>query len=362
MSSWINRLFQLTASVGILLVGQLPLWSADPQSPTAYRELLTEQLRLIQPDQVPVIESPTPHDSEPPWLLFTAEMRAAASGPFWGEQAVAASRSTNPKFADPLPAILDFHQQLKAAGIDLWIVPVPAKVGVYPQLLTKYAKINATERIDPSHEAFYAELHKRGVLVNDLTGAMRQGHRSDDPNPSFCRTDSHWSGIGLGVAATSLGLALKRRPWYREWPKKVFQTAPLTVEITGDLAILLNEKNPVKEKLTLTRVTQMIDGKSVPVADDPESPILLLGDSHTLVFHDPNLHADGCGLADHLAERTGIALDVIGVRGSGANAARLNWRRRADPLKGKKLVIWCFSMREFTENTDGWRIIPMTKP
>jgi alginate O-acetyltransferase complex protein AlgJ len=143
--------------------------------------------------------------------------------------------------------------------------------------------------------------------------------------------------------------------------KTKFQTEPYATEITGDLAKLLNEKNPVREKLALTRVFHTVEGKSLTVADDPQSPILLLGDSHTLIFHDPTLYAEGCGLADHLAEQLGIFLDVIGVRGSGANAARLNWRRRAEPLAGKKLVIWCFSMREFTENTDGWRVIPMTK-
>ena len=361
MPLWMNRICRIAAGLAILF-SLLPLSAADPQAPTAYRELLTEQLRRAEQDQVPVVESRIPRGTEPHWMLFTAELRSVASGPFWGEQAVPASRSSNPKYADPLPPIHEFHSQLKAAGIELWIVPVPAKIGVYPQLLSVHSRIQATNRLDVSHEKFYAELRKAGIPVNDLTDALRWNHRSDDPAPSFCRTDSHWSGTGVAVAAKSLGLRVKKLAWYQPWPKKVFQTAPLTVEITGDLAKLLNEKQPVKETLTLTRVSQMVDGKSVLAADDPQSPILLLGDSHTLIFHDPTMFAEGCGLADHLAEQTGIAMDVIGVRGSGANAARLNWRRRADPLAGKKLVIWCFSMREFTENTDGWRVIPIKKP
>ena len=54
----------------------------------------------------------------------------------------------------------------------------------------------------------------------------------------------------------------------------------------------------------------------------------------------------------------------VGVRGSGATPARIELYRRgqADPeyLKNKKLVIWCFSAREFTEN-QGWRKVPVAR-
>ncbi|MBN4068991.1 hypothetical protein JYU06_05670, partial [Desulfotalea psychrophila] len=57
-----------------------------------------------------------------------------------------------------------------------------------------------------------------------------------------------------------------------------------------------------------------------------------------------------------------MPMDVIGVRGSGATPARLNLYRKAQRTpeywKGKKVVVWCFAAREFTE-TDGWRIIPI---
>jgi len=46
-------------------------------------------------------------------------------------------------------------------------------------------------------------------------------------------------------------------------------------------------------------------------------------------------------------------VDVIGVRGSGATPARINIYRRSkqekDFLKKKKIFIWCFAAREFTE-------------
>ena len=97
-----------------------------------------------------------------------------------------------------------------------------------------------------------------------------------------------------------------------------------------------------------------------PPADWRESPILLLGDSHTLVFHaGEDMHGAGAGLADQLALELGFPVDVIGVRGSGATPARINLMRRQDNLAGKKLVIWCFSAREFTEASGGWRLVPV---
>jgi alginate O-acetyltransferase complex protein AlgJ len=94
--------------------------------------------------------------------------------------------------------------------------------------------------------------------------------------------------------------------------------------------------------------------------------VILLGDSHTLVFHSGgDMHASGAGLADQLALELGFPVDLIGVRGSGATPARISLYRRvrgdADYLKKKKLLIWCFTAREFTEATSGWRIVPVTK-
>lgn len=309
----------------------------------------------------------------PGWLFFAPELRAISSGPFWGPGAAATSRSSNPKFADPLEPILDFHSQLKSAGIDLWLVPVPAKASIYPELTGSAVPLpsrpHATNdrggpdgpvRIDTSHVAFYQLLRDKGLTVIDLTEQYFQ-QKSRAQEPLFCQTDSHWSGRGVEVAATALAEMAKKKAWYPSLAKIRFLTEPISIEIIGDLAQLRDEKSPAKEKIKLTRVMELIAGQPRTVADDPQSPVLLLGDSHTLIFHDPTLHAEGCGLADHLADRLGLRVDVIGVRGSGANAARLNWRRRMDPLTGKQLVIWCFSMREFTENTDGWRKIPIAK-
>jgi alginate O-acetyltransferase complex protein AlgJ len=76
------------------------------------------------------------------------------------------------------------------------------------------------------------------------------------------------------------------------------------------------------------------------------------------------MHATGAGFFEQLSYELGQLVDLIAVRGSGATPARINLMRRVqnDPnyLKQKKIIIWCFTSREFTES-DGWRNVPVTR-
>ena len=97
------------------------------------------------------------------------------------------------------------------------------------------------------------------------------------------------------------------------------------------------------------------------VTPDANSPLLILGDSHTLVFHE--FHAERSGLVDQLAQELGFAPDLIGTRGSGATAVRISLYRHArknpDYLSKKKVIVWCFAAREFTESDQGWEKEPV---
>lgn len=94
-------------------------------------------------------------------------------------------------------------------------------------------------------------------------------------------------------------------------------------------------------------------------------PVLLLGDSHSLVFSvGGDLHTTGAGLFDRLSADLGFAVDLLGVRGSGATPSRIKLYQRTlrEPtmLATKKVVVWCLSARELT-GSDGWRKIPVAK-
>lgn len=290
------------------------------------------------------------------WLFLTAELRHLGVGPFWGKDAKTVSRAANSDTADPLPAILDFNAQLKQAGIELVLMPVPSKAAIYQgKVLDRAASQEGTAHADEATAAFYRVCTEQGIHVLDLGPVFRRA-RDADATPLYCRTDSHWSGRACVVAAELLSQDLRTRASLGSVPKRMFKSEWKEAEIRGDLAELVEPK-AAPEKIRL-RVVTGADGAAP--ADWRESPILLLGDSHTLVFHaGEDMHGTGAGLADQLALELGFPVDVVGVRGSGATPARINLLRRKDNLAGKKLVIWCFSAREFTEAAGGWRLVPV---
>ena len=302
------------------------------------------------------------------WLFFGPELRSVGVGKFWGDRALDVSQASNSDYADPLPAILDFKAQLDKAGIELLFVPVPPKCIVYADKLT--ARLNLEKglpRFDLAHQQFYELLRKNGVDVLDLTPEFF-AHRIDE-DAIYCKTDTHWSGRACVLAARRITESLQEKPWLKNVPKSEFSAAWKRIAINGDLRSP-NDKSPLETLPVRFVGTPSDKAKSTanlqPLETNRDSPILLLGDSHDLVFHDgDDMHARGAGLADQLALELGFAVDLIAVRGSGATPARTDLMRRARAdssyLSKKKLVIWCFSAREFTESL-GWQKVPLTRP
>ena len=293
------------------------------------------------------------------WLFLAPELRHLSAGQFWGETAASATRAAKPDIADPLPAILDFNDQLKKLGVELIVVPVPPKAVIYPEMLPGFTNIICTTRIDAVYQEFYTLLRSKGVNVLDLTDCFLQN--KSHSQGLYCRQDSHWSGIGCVLAAEKIAGAI--RPFLNNagGPTNVFQCDWQTIEINGDLRQALKNTKIPREKLSIRKISK--PGAAEPIEPDAGSKIILLGDSHNLVFHaGDDMLSSGAGLPDQLAFELGEEVDLIAVRGSGATPARINLMRRAqqrkDYWKNKKCVIWCFSAREFTES-DGWRKAPV---
>ena len=297
----------------------------------------------------------------PGWLFLASELRHLGVGPFWGESAAKVSRALKPDQADPLPAIVDFHDQLTAMGIELLVVPVPPKAIIYPDGLLDKVPCDPTGRLvrlDTTLQTFYGQLRIKGIHVLDLTSVFIK-NRSNPEGALYCRQDSHWSGIGCVLAATEIGRELSAT--FNDRPKQVFTGQWDTVEISGDLWQALGDPKPPREQVRIRRVSHA--GRRGAVEPASHSPVILLGDSHGLVFHSgDDMLAREAGLSDQLALELGFPVDLVAVRGSGATPSRINLLRRAqkDPnyWAGKKWVVWCFSAREFTES-DGWRKVPL---
>jgi alginate O-acetyltransferase complex protein AlgJ len=307
------------------------------------------------------------------WLFLNKELRHIGHGRFWGVDAARNAKLKNP---DPLPAIVDVHGQLKKLGIELILAPVPPKAIVYADKVSKDA--SPLPPLDTVHQAFYAELRTQGVTVVDTTQILigrrfvtldaANAAAADAARKVYCRQDSHFSAVGASLVAAALKAELAKRPWYKEGPKEKLAAYGRFVEIDGNLRRHVQGDPPAKEKL-MVPVVKHTTGAGKLVEDDPASPVLLMGDSHCLVFHvgtigGEDLLAKGAGLADHLALELGFAVDVCASMGSGATAARVELYRRSrrDPkyLQTKRVVIWCFAAREFTETDPiGWKKLPV---
>ena len=338
----LRAVFYLLVSI-LLLVGFLDFSTAETE---LFRQSLAEKAAEAETQKTTVVSG------KEEWLFFVPELRHLSVGQFWGDAAKRVSRASSPEFADPLPAILDFKAQLDKAGIALIFVPIPAKATIYSEMISEHG--DSTIRGDTYHQKFYDILRDHGVNVLDLTPLFLK-NRFTDAGPVYCKQDTHWSGQGCILAAAAIAESIGTPPWVKAIPKRNIETETRRVEITGDLWKGLDGEKLKKEQLQLTYI------KEGAGASWRGSPVVLLGDSHSLVFHaGAGMHAQGAGLPDHLAHQLGFPVDVVAVRGSGATPSRLNLYRRRDNMKGKRAVVWCLSVREFTEG-QGWRLVPIIR-
>lgn len=284
------------------------------------------------------------------WLFLDRELQHLSAGPI-----------TEGPNSNPLPAILDFKKQLERAGIELLIVPVPPKAVIYPSHLVE-GIAGELPRFDPHHQEFYDTLERNGIPVLDLVPLFLSNRDNPKLGPLYCKRDSHWSGQACILAAREIAKQISGREWLDQHQEVALETRIDKIRIIGDLEKSLSGVEPMGEKIRL-RIIGQPDGKRLRrLQDDDRSPVVLLGDSHNLVFHvgGDDMHASGGGLADQLAFELGMPIDVVAVRGSGATPSRINLLRNArktDYLSGKKLVIWCLSAREFTDSD--WRKVPV---
>jgi alginate O-acetyltransferase complex protein AlgJ len=291
------------------------------------------------------------------WFFLSSDIRFLSVGQFWGADAAKVSRAHKPDSADPIPAIVDFHEQLKKRGIDLLLMPVPPKAAIYPDKILPDVDLHG-ETAAPYLAGFYDELRKRGIDVIDLAPGFLQ-NRANVHGPVFCETDTHWSGLGCVVAAQTIKDKIHEK--LATQPQKNYAAEWKEVTIKGDLGDLAsaNMKKPAPEKIAIRTISEKEAGAAI--SPDPNSPLLIIGDSHTLVFHD--FLAEKSGLLDQIAYETGFAPDLIGTRGSGSTSVRISLYRRArkDPgyLARKKMIVWCFASREFTESDQGWDKVPV---
>jgi alginate O-acetyltransferase complex protein AlgJ len=281
-----------------------------------------------------------------PWRFVVKELSHLSKGDL--AQAPDLSQ-LNIEGTDPVPVIQEYASALKVLGVDLLLVPVPTKASIYPEKLSESLSPNDAV----SQKAFLDKIASTGIQVADLETLFRQ-HRVSHPDENlYCATDSHWSPLGAQLAAKAVASHLATLPAILSAAKTPYTTSePETLQFHGDLLSDSEKTSTPAETLPIRKVSPATAGTS---------PVLVIGDSHCQVFRTggPMLATNG-GFIDHLAATLSLPIEEVSSQASGADQPRADIARRSvkEPnfWESRKVVVWLFTAREFTQGK--WRTIP----
>jgi len=262
---------------------------------------------------------------------------------------------------DPLAAIVAFRDQLAARGIHLLVVPAPNKESVYPEMLTIRARHLAGAVCWQTCDLL-ERLRRAGVEVVDLFDAYQQAKRESaaaSPQALYLAQDSHWSPSGASLAAKAVAQRIRERDWAKPGIVE-YETRPSSVRRVGDVVRMLQvpqiERHATPEDIPCARVVRRDGG--APYQDDPNSEVLVLGDSFLRIYQQDEPGA--AGFIAHLAKELRQPLASIVNDGGASTLVRQELYRKPALLANKKLVIWEFVERDIRFGTEGWQLVPLS--
>ncbi len=183
--------------------------------------------------------------------------------------------------------IRSFHDQLAAAGIKLLVVPAPGKASIYPEMLTSRAG-NIKAPVSSNTLELISQLEDAGIEVVNLFEVFSQacaGQSSAGYTGLYLSQDTHWSPEGIRLAAESVGKRIFALGWIKKGTVE-YDLKPVTIQRYGDILRMMKmpqiKRVYVPEKILCTQVVNRESGE--PYSDNPDSEILVLGDSFLRIF------------------------------------------------------------------------------
>lgn len=262
-----------------------------------------------------------------------------------------------PRAADS-PAIVEiqnYAEALKALGIKLVLMPIPEKSVIRMDGLVDLSTLPDAKGYSRATRAYLDELNKSGIEVIDLYDKLTQ-----TSDPTYCKTDSHFTPKSAVHITQCLIRTIADRmpeiPIENKFADLESQSSVTQITIKGDLA-----GNDAAEIIDLYTAPKFVSAINRP-GTITKSPILLMGDSHLLVYSQgDDMHATGAGIIDHLTPALGYSPDVISTKGDGINAVRIklyrDMKKNPDLLKDKRVIIWCFAARNFSQQE--WKAVKL---
>jgi alginate O-acetyltransferase complex protein AlgJ len=269
---------------------------------------------------------------------------------------------------NPIPAIVRFKDLLAKHGVDLLFVPVPTKVEIFPERAATAPGGDAApfarfvgQVANPFERKLIADLAASGVETVDLLPAFLaerardgQANKTGKQEPLYQAEDTHWTARGLELAARLVAERVRRYPWYRPLAahRRSYQTKDASFSRHGDLCSRLPEAEQARYQPETLVGHQVVAEDGGLYDDDPDSPIVLLGDSFTGVYQ--LMDCEHAGVSAHLAKDLGTPVDLVMSYGGGPNVRSKLLRRGEAALGSKKLVIWMMTARDLFDFADGW--------
>ena len=289
------------------------------------------------------------------WYFYRAGVEYAT------ERAQPADRALNGAH-DPVPAICDFRDQVAARGIHLIVMPAPNKESVYPDKLTRRAR-GLHAAVAEETKSFLQRLRAAHVDVVDLFQLYAQIRSESGPGETenlYLRQDSHWSPAGLSLAAKAVAGRIHRRGALTEGGT-VYETKLVRIEHLGDVLQMLRvpriERRVVPETISCQQVIGRYDQQLY--ADDPDSEVLVLGDSFLRIYQQDE--PGSAGFIAHLAKELQRPLASIVNDGGASTLVRQQLYQRPALLANTKVVVWEFVERDIRFGMEGWQIVPLPK-
>jgi len=300
------------------------------------------------------------------WLFYRPDIDYLTAPGFLEPRALrpglSANKPASTRHRDPRPAILEFHRQLAARGIELILLPTPVKSAAHPEMFSTERTGKPESLQNSSYARLIAELEKHGVKVFDMEKVYAQLRASGRTN-LYLATDTHWRPETAQAVAHNLARFLQSQSNFPSVGTQKLIAETVSVTELGDVAAML--RLPAEQKLyrpeTVT-VRQVLTESGELWKASRMAEVLVLGDSFCNIYSMAGLKwGESAGLTEQLAYELGRPLDAILRNDDGAFATRQmlgeELARGRDRLTGKRFVIWQFAMRELVSGD--WKPLPL---
>jgi hypothetical protein len=204
-------------------------------------------------------------------------------------------------------------------------------------------------------------LREAGVEAPDLRQTflrLRKTERADVSAPYYLLRDTHWSGTAARIAAEAVAQRILDLGWIEPGATE-YSVRTVWVNRHSDIVRMMRMpdigRQASDEQVRCDQVVRIGSGELY--RDDPNSPVLVLGDSFLRMYETDEPRA--AGFIAHLARELRFPLASLVSDGGASTLVRQELSRRPDLLLGKTLVIWEFVERDIRFGTQGWKYVPL---